>query len=46
MAALQVMGINIEAVAKQQQNSVGSQKKHAVRRPGMPRKNSFVHGYR
>ena len=46
MAALQVMGINIEAVAKQQQNSVGSQKKHAVRRPGVPRKNSFVHGYR
>lgn len=46
MAALQVMGINIEAVVKQQQNSVGSQKKHAVRRPGMPRKNSFVHGYR
>ena len=46
MAALQLMGINIEAVAKQQQNSVGSQKKHAVRRPNMPRKNSFVHGYR
>lgn len=46
MAALQVMGINIEAVAKQQQNSVGSQKKHAIRRPGVPRKNSFVHGYR
>jgi len=46
MAALQVMGINIEAVAKQQKNSVGSQKKHAVRRPSVPRKNSFVHGYR
>ena len=46
MAALQVMGINIEAVSKQQQNSVGLQKKHVARRPGLPRSNSFVHGYR
>ena len=46
MAALQVMGINIEAVQKRQQNKVQSEKPQQYRRPAMPRRNSFVHGYR
>lgn len=46
MAALQVMGINIEAVQKRQQNKVQSEKPQQFRRPALPRRNSFVHGYR
>ena len=46
MAALQVMGINIEAVEKRQQNKVQSEKPQQYRRPALPRRNSFVHGYR
>jgi len=46
MAALQVMGINIEAVQKRQQNKVQSEKPQQYRRPALPRRNSFVHGYR
>ena len=46
MAALQVMGINIEAVEKRQQNKVQSDKPQQYRRPALPRRNSFVHGYR
>lgn len=46
MAALQVMGINIEAVQKRQRNKVQSEKPQQYRRPALPRRNSFVHGYR
>ena len=45
MAALHVMGINIEAVAKQQQNSVRSGKVTPKRRAFKPNANNFVTGY-
>jgi len=45
-AALAVLNINMDAVAKQAQNKVQSDKPQQVRRPALPRRNSFVHGYR
>ena len=45
-AALAVLNINMDAVAKQAQNKVQSDKPQQVRRPAIPRRNSFVHGYR
>lgn len=47
MAALQIMGINIEAVVKQNKNGVLSpEKAQNMRRPVIPRRSGFVHGYR
>jgi phage terminase large subunit GpA-like protein len=45
-AALALLNINMEAIAKKAQNSVQSAQPKHVRRPSMPRRNSFVHGYR
>ena len=45
-AALALLNINMEAIAKKAQNSVQSAQQKHVRRPSMPRRNSFVHGYR
>jgi len=45
-AALALLNINMEAIAKKAQNSVQSAQPKHVRRPTMPRRNSFVHGYR
>lgn len=45
-AALAVLNINMDAVAKQAQNKVQSDKPQQFRRPALPRRNSFVHGYR
>ncbi len=45
-AALAVLNINMDTVAKQAQNKVQSDKPQQVRRPALPRRNSFVHGYR
>jgi len=46
-AALAVLNLNIEAVYKQAQNRVLSeQTKRPSRGPVVPRRSSFVHGYR
>ena len=45
-AALAVLNINMDAVAKQARNKVQSDKPQQFRRPALPRRNSFVHGYR
>jgi len=46
-AALGILNVNIQAVAQQAQNRLQSPKEGApARRPAMPRRNSFVHGYK
>ncbi len=46
-AALALMGLNLEAVYRQAQNRVLSTKPSTpARRPVMPQRNSFVHGYK
>lgn len=45
-AAFSLLNINIDVVAKQAQNRVLSKEKPPMRRPSLPRRNSFVHGYR
>lgn len=45
-AAFALLNINMEAIAKKAQNSVQSAQAKQVRRPSVPRRNSFVHGYR
>ena len=46
-AALAILNLNLEAVYKRAQNRVSSPEKAApARRPSMPRRNSFVHGYK
>lgn len=47
LAALSILNLNLEAVYKQAQNRVSSQENvPAPRRPMVPRRNSFVHGYK
>ena len=46
-AALGILNLNLEAVYKQAQNRVSSDADTpAPRRPALPRRNSFVHGYK
>ena len=46
-AALAILNLNIEAVYKRAQNRVSSPEKAVPnRRPSVPRRNSFVHGYK
>ena len=46
-AALALLNVNMDAVAKQAQNRVYSTKENAApRRAALPRRNSFVNGYR
>jgi len=46
-AALAILNLNLETVYKRAQNGLLSPEKAApARRPSMPRKNSFVHGYK
>lgn len=46
-AALGLLNVNLEAVYKQAQNRVSSGSETAApRRPALPQRNSFVHGYR
>jgi phage terminase large subunit GpA-like protein len=46
-AALAILNLNLEAVYKRAQNMVVSPEQAApARRPSMPRRNSFVHGYK
>ena len=46
-AALALLNLNLEAVYKQAQNRVSSDADTpASRRPALPRRNSFVHGYK
>jgi phage terminase large subunit GpA-like protein len=46
-AALALLNLNLEAVYKQAQNRVSSDADTpAPRRPALPRRNSFVHGYK
>lgn len=46
-AALGLLNVNLEAVYKQAQNRVSSTGDNtAPRRPALPRRNSFVHGYK
>lgn len=46
-AALGILNVNIQAVAQQAQNRVQSPREGApARRPALPRRNSFVHGYK
>lgn len=46
-AALGLLNVNLEAIAKQAQNRVSSATDGSkARRPGMPQRNSFVHGYK
>ena len=46
-AALGILNVNIQAVAQQAQNRLQSPREGApARRPAMPRRNSFVHGYK
>ena len=46
-AALGLLNVNLEAVYKQAQNRVSSTGDNtASRRPALPRRNSFVHGYK
>lgn len=46
-AALGLLNVNLEAIAKQAQNRVSSATDGTTpRRPGLPQRNSFVHGYR
>ena len=46
-AALALLNLNLEAVYKQAQNRVSSDPDTpAPRRPALPRRNSFVHGYK
>ena len=46
-AALGILNVNIEAVAYQAKNRLQSAEENApVRRPALPRRNSFVHGYK
>jgi phage terminase large subunit GpA-like protein len=47
LAALSILNLNLEAVYKQAQNRVSSPEKvPSPRRPMVPRRNSFVHGYK
>ena len=45
-AAFGILNINIDAVAKQAQNRVQSDKMQPKRSPALPRRNSFVYGYK
>jgi len=46
-AALAILNLNLETVYKRAQNGLLSPDKAApARRPSIPRKNSFVHGYK
>lgn len=46
-AALSLLSANLEAIYRQTQNRVSSGvDTSAIRRPALPRRNSFVHGYK
>lgn len=46
LAALQLMGLNLDNLANQSRNMVQSKKMQPKRSLSMPRRNSFVHGYK
>lgn len=46
LAALQLMGLNLDNLANQSLNMVQSKKMQQKRSPALPRRNSFVYGYR
>jgi phage terminase large subunit GpA-like protein len=45
-AAFSLLNINLDVVAKHAQNRVQSDQMQPKRRPALPRRNSFVHGYK